>query len=145
MQTTIIFLIITTLISSSLLTIWFGTPSAPGLLFHVLRKLNFKKNDKEFWMYPDPNIQELDGNQLPLYDWTEDDWQMFATRLGFLGSLLTCRFCLGTHVIIWVNIISFILCLLFGIFTISSCYIILLGILIEPVLVQILVKHAIQH
>lgn len=146
MTTTITFIIITTLISASVLTIWFGTPSAPGLLFHFLRKIGIKKKDKEFWKYPNPEIEEIDeNNRIPLYDWSEDEWQMFAMRLGFLGSLLTCRYCVGAHVIFWINILAFIIGLIFTDISISFFPIALLATLIEPVIVQILVGHAIKH
>jgi uncharacterized membrane protein len=104
----VLFYATTTLMVVSLLFIWFKT-SFPCLIFGTLHKLGFKKKVKDFW--------ELGlGEDFSPYDWTENELELFyATKLGLLGHLLSCRYCLSCHLILWVNILFALFLLPFGI------------------------------
>jgi hypothetical protein len=91
----------------SFLIVWYKT-SLPCLIFHFLRWVGWKKTDSEFW-----NVSNID---MAVKDWTEDDLMMFYTlRLGLLGHLLSCRYCLSCHVIFWSNLLGYLLCTCAGV------------------------------
>lgn len=102
----ILFYATTTLMVVSLLFIWFKT-SFPSLVLGTLKKIGIKRKNPDFW--------DL-GTDLPIFDWTENEVEIFmATKMGLLGHLLSCRYCLSCHLILWVNILFALFLLPFGI------------------------------
>lgn len=100
---------------TSILIIWFMT-DFPSLIFALLKKLGVKKSDPDFW-----DIGY--GPNHPITVWTEDDRDRFYLKLGLLGHLLGCRFCFSCHLILWVNIITWIMTLILTTATIPLWFI----------------------
>ena len=110
----ILFYIITLLASTSLLYTWFKS-SLPALTFTILKVFGLKRKDPNFWVLPSDLSIGLTTPRSPL-TWTLADWAGSESSLGFaqerlgsfLGELLTCRFCLCYHIVLWVNLVSYL-------------------------------------
>lgn len=123
----LIFFIFTLLISSSFLYTWFNS-SLPNLIFYFIKKLGIIKN-KDFWKTND--IGEIN----PM-DWTDEDWAIFRNRLGLLGHLISCRFCMCYHIVFWSNIFIY---LIFYLNNIDISFIMLIPIILsQPILVHLI-------
>lgn len=140
MNNLLVFGLITTLVSTSILYTWFKS-TLPCLVFGCLKKIGLKRKDEYFWTTQAPNflsgIRELDF-QNPFF-WTRDDFEKFAVlHLGMLGELLMCRFCLCYHVVLWCNLFCWVICCLFSFLTPINIGALILIILAEPIIVHIL-------
>ena len=105
------FYIVTLLISASWIFTWFNS-TLPNLVLAMLKKFGVKKKDPDFW-----NVVQLEGVYIPGLSpmaWTKDDLAEFFGRLGLVGELLQCRYCLCYHVVFWSNLVAFIACWVIG-------------------------------
>lgn len=78
--------------TASMLMAWFDS-TLPLHVFHMLRRLGYRKGDKAFW------------NAMPEWESTWDDWAvvMAAAVNPFASELLTCPVCLSFHMSFWVS------------------------------------------
>lgn len=132
--------ILTTLSAASLLYTWFNS-HLPQLLFTILKYLGFNKNKPESWIIIN-DVEELGiaEPRSPL-SWTEEDWLSYAsTSLPlFFGTLLTCKFCLCYHVVLWFNVLNFLFLLFyFNLDLIFSIVILIYSIFSQPILVLLI-------
>lgn len=136
----LLFYIITLLTATSLLYTWFNS-SLPGLVFGTLKKFGLKRKSPTFWEVDIMNktgIKSLD--EPDPYFWTRNDFENFAlNKLGLLGELLTCKYCLCYHIVAWTNIIAWILTkILSNPYLDVSLLALLASILSQPILVHII-------
>lgn len=107
-QIFIIAYLITLLASASILYTWFNS-HLPQLVFSILKKLGFKRNNATFWKLPDAvfSMSTTSDSVDPLA-WTDSDWESFAANSlnNFWGTLLTCPYCICYHFVFWCNFIG---------------------------------------
>ena len=129
----IIFYIVTLFISTSLLLTWFQS-SLPNLIFHFIKKIGIAKYS-DFW--------KIDGKEIDPMNWDDDDWSIIQIRLGLLGHLLSCQYCLCYHICFWITFFGYIYCL---IFITSQLPIALISILwlTQPLLVHFLINKTVK-
>lgn len=140
-QIFIIAYLITLLASTSILYTWFNS-HLPQLVFSILKKLGFKRNNVTFWKLPNTVFSMSTTSDIvdPLA-WTDSDWETFAaTSLNsFWGTLLTCPYCICYHFVFWCNLLGGIILFSLNIVgIIGSIMFILAGTLSQPILVHIL-------
>ena len=97
---------------ASLLMAYFKTDTFGPLVFHLLKKFGYKKNNEEFWNVlstKDPLAKELNMSKSNPMEWDRQDYEafLFANYPLTIASLLTCRYCLSFHLTFWVNIVGF--------------------------------------
>lgn len=128
MQLYILCFILATLTAASLVMAWTLT-EFPVLFFNfVLKPLGYKKNSK-FWndIRPDITTAEEFNNAI---SWKSEDRPHYL-----LADLLTCQYCLSFHAAFWCTLGYSVL---LGI----SPFFAVLGALIEPIIINILIKYA---
>jgi len=76
---------------SSMMMWWFNT-NLPIHIVQVLKKLGFRKSDKEFW-----------ASDTPIHLWTQMDFSHWKMRSipAWLDELTSCPGCLSMHLSFW--------------------------------------------
>lgn len=124
----ILCIILATLTASSLVMAWTLT-EFPVLFFNfVLKPLGYKKNST-FWedVKPEFTTSEEFNNAI---SWKSEDRPHYL-----LADLLTCQYCLSFHAAFWCTLGY---SLLLGLNPLVA----FLGALIEPIIINVLIKHA---
>ena len=128
MQPYILCLLLATLTAASLVMAWTLT-ELPVLFFNfVLKPLGYKKGSS-LWDDIKPSITTREAF-LDAISWKSEDRPHYL-----IADLLSCQYCLSFHAAFWCTLLySFLL----GI----SPFIAILGALVEPIIINILIKHA---
>lgn len=128
MQPYILCLLLSTLTAASLVMAWTLT-ELPVLFFNfVLKPLGYKKGSS-LWDDIKPSITTREAF-LDAISWKSEDRPHYL-----IADLLSCQYCLSFHAAFWCTLLySFLL----GV----SPFIAILGALVEPIIINILIKHA---
>lgn len=128
MQPYILCIVASTLAAASLVMAWTLT-ELPVLVFNfILKPLGYKKGSK-FWDDIKPSITTRD-EFIDAISWKSEDRPHYL-----VADLLSCQYCLSFHAAFWFTLIfSFI----FSVSPITA----LLGALVEPIIINILIRHA---
>ena len=128
MQPYILCLLLATATAASLVMAWTLT-ELPVLFFNfVLKPLGYKKGSS-LWDDIKPSITTREAF-LDAISWKSEDRPHYL-----LADLLSCQYCLSFHAAFWCTLLySFLL----GV----SPFIAVLGALVEPIIINILIKHA---
>lgn len=128
MQPYILCLLLATATAASLVMAWTLT-ELPVLFFNfVLKPLGYKKGSS-LWDDIKPSITTREAF-LDAISWKSEDRPHYL-----IADLLSCQYCLSFHAAFWCTLLySFLL----GV----SPFIAILGALVEPIIINILIKHA---
>lgn len=128
MQPYILCFILSTLTAASLVMAWTLT-ELPVLVFNfILKPLGYKKNSK-LW-------DDIKPNTTTREDFIDAiSWKSEGRPHYLLADLLSCQYCLSFHAAFWFTLLySFAL----GVSPLCA----FLGALIEPIIINILIRHA---
>lgn len=128
MQPYILCIVLATLTAASLVMAWALT-EFPVLFFNfILKPLGYKKGSK-LWDDIKPSITTRD-EFIDAISWKSEDRPHYL-----LADLLACQYCLSFHAAFWCTLLYSIV---FGV----SPFIAVIGAVIEPIIINILIKHA---
>lgn len=128
MQPYILCLLLSTLTAASLVMAWTLT-EFPVLFFNfVLKPLGYKKGSS-LWDDIKPSITTREAF-LDAISWKSEDRPHYL-----LADLLSCQYCLSFHAAFWCTLLY---SLLIGVSPLTA----ILGALVEPIIINILIKHA---
>lgn len=128
MQPYILCIVLATLTAASLVMAWTLT-ELPVLFFNfILKPLGYKKGSK-LWEDIKPSITTRE-DFLDAIAWKSEDRPHYL-----LADLLSCQYCLSFHAAFWFTLLYSVV---LGISPLTA----VLGALIEPIIINILIKHA---